>query len=269
MNTSLTSLDNIFESYSNTESVNDYIFKEFTSRTNTIPYLKEHRDYIEKNKLGFGERAFQYMWLLILKYLSDRNRNQTINALEIGVFKGQVISIWTLIALKEKIKLKVDGISPLKGNPPAKNKILNKLYTLFSSKYRKDIAAGNHYDNMDYYQIIKMVFDKFNLEVKTVNLLKGFSNDVGILDQIKNERYDLIYIDGDHSYEGVLTDLKNFCPKLNKGGLLVMDDASCNIPGTAFWKGHQSVSDACKVISEKEFRNVLNVGHNRVYQKIL
>lgn len=47
-----------------------------------------------------------------------------------------------------------------------------------------------------------------------------------------------------------------------------MDDSSCNIPGTKFWKGHQSVSDACFIIEDLGFKNILNVGHNRIFQKL-
>jgi hypothetical protein len=49
-----------------------------------------------------------------------------------------------------------------------------------------------------------------------------------------------------------------------------MDDASFNLPGAEnneYWKGHKSVSDACDIIPDLGFKNVLNVGHNRIYQK--
>jgi predicted O-methyltransferase YrrM len=36
---------------------------------------------------------------------------------------------------------------------------------------------------------------------------------------------DFIMIDGDHSYEGVYNDVKNFLPKMRSGGLMVGDDA--------------------------------------------
>lgn len=38
--------------------------------------------------------------------------------------------------------------------------------------------------------------------------------------------YDYIYIDGDHSYEGVLFDYTNFWPKLKKGGIMAFHDIS-------------------------------------------
>jgi hypothetical protein len=39
-----------------------------------------------------------------------------------------------------------------------------------------------------------------------------------------DEHFDLIYIDGDHTYEGCLTDLEAWYPKVRKGGYLTGDD---------------------------------------------
>lgn len=52
---------------------------------------------------------------------------------------------------------------------------------------------------------------------------RGFSYDVHgeIPPQI-----DLLFVDGDHSYEGVLTDLRLYAPKLKDGGILIMHDSA-------------------------------------------
>ncbi len=39
-----------------------------------------------------------------------------------------------------------------------------------------------------------------------------------------DEFFDYVYIDGDHSYEGVMQDLIHFLPKLKIGGLIIGDD---------------------------------------------
>lgn len=44
------------------------------------------------------------------------------------------------------------------------------------------------------------------------------------LPKITCKRFDLINIDGDHSYNGALTDLRNAWKLLNPGGILVFDD---------------------------------------------
>lgn len=61
----------------------------------------------------------------------------------------------------------------------------------------------------------------------------------------------------------------NYSPKVTKNGFLVIDDASSNIPGFTFWKGIQEVSDANEKIDPVPFKNVLNIAHNRIFQKII
>lgn len=41
----------------------------------------------------------------------------------------------------------------------------------------------------------------------------------------------LLFIDGDHSYEGVRRDIENFAPRLQVGGLIVFDDYHSDGPG--------------------------------------
>ena len=43
-------------------------------------------------------------------------------------------------------------------------------------------------------------------------------------EKIADEELDLCYIDGNHSYEYVLEDIKNFFPKIKPGGLICGDD---------------------------------------------
>jgi hypothetical protein len=47
-----------------------------------------------------------------------------------------------------------------------------------------------------------------------------------------------------------------------------MDDASYFLEGSRFWKGHREVSRASEIIEGLGFRNILNIGHNRVYQHV-
>jgi predicted O-methyltransferase YrrM len=48
----------------------------------------------------------------------------------------------------------------------------------------------------------------------------------GVAREVKDgvPQFDMLFIDGDHSYEGTLGDLRDFVPKLNKGGIVAMHD---------------------------------------------
>jgi hypothetical protein len=252
------------DDYQNTGSYNDEIYTLFTLKTDEYDYLRSHRDHIEKNKLGYGDRAFHYMWYLLVTHI--KNNGLPMQALEIGVFKGQVVSLLILIAKNINADIAVTGITPLAGKKMP-NKFLSFFLNRFSGKFREDIKSGNFYEETAFLDIIKGLFEDFELDYSKLNLLKGYSTDQAIIDKMQGQKYSMIYIDGDHSYNTVVHDIKIYSPLVNTGGFLVMDDASCNLPGTKFWKGHKSVSDACESIEDHGFKNVLNIGHNRVYQK--
>jgi hypothetical protein len=264
------SLHDYTTAYSNTGAVNDKFHQEFTANTDTVPLLKEHRDYVEKNKLGFGDRAFHYMWYILLDDL--RKRFERVKMLEIGVYKGQVISLWSLLSKEMKMSSQITAVTPLEGNIP-KNKLMSNRYiikirSLFSPAFRKCIADGNHYLIEDYEAIVSSLFERFGLTFSDVKLYRGYSNNPEVLSSVTKEHFHLIYIDGDHSYEGALRDIQNYTPLIEKGGYLVMDDASWFLEGSVFWKGHKEVSRASEGIEQLGFRNVLNIGHNRVYEKL-
>jgi alpha-D-ribose 1-methylphosphonate 5-triphosphate synthase subunit PhnG len=64
-----------------------------------------------------------------------------------------------------------------------------------------------------------------------------------------------------------MADIEHYAPKIIPGGWLVMDDAAYGLPGTSFWKGYETVARACLRLPDLGFDNVLNVGHNRVFER--
>ena len=256
----------LFAEYDNTTEWNDAIWSHFTSMTDTQRLLKSHRDYIEQNSLGFGDRAFHYMWFLLLDYVA---RNvPSPHLLEIGVYKGQVISLWSLISMHKNIPTQVHGVSPLSGSRVRPKGIWDRLLRKALRSYRELASSANLYANEDYKATIMSLYDHFALDFSKVDLIKGYSSDEEIIEGVRRHGpFAMVYIDGDHRFEAVASDIRNYAPLVCGKGFLVIDDASCNLPGTMFWKGHQSVSDACEFIDTGEFKNVLNVGHNRIFQR--
>jgi len=67
------------------------------------------------------------------------------------------------------------------------------------------------------YENIRAKFSK-----KKVKVHRGLSEHV--VSEFSNEYFDWVYIDGRHSYDGVLQDLTLYYPKVKPGGLIVGDD---------------------------------------------
>src|SRR5437588_660872 len=55
-------------------------------------FVREHRSYFKADQRGFGEDAFHSMWWLL--FLQEKPARM----LEIGIYRGQTVSLWALIA---------------------------------------------------------------------------------------------------------------------------------------------------------------------------
>jgi hypothetical protein len=260
------SFNDIVSGYQNTAKANDRLFQQLTSLTWSEPILGDHRRYIEDNKLGFGDAAFHAMWLRLID--CARARFGRIRLLEIGVFKGQVISLWSLIARHWKVDVEITAISPFKGRELPRSRLITWMRSRFDPKFREDLRNGNFYEISDYESAVRGLFDRFELDFSSLKLYRGYSTDAQIQSELADETFHVVYVDGDHTFAGALHDFTLFGPKVVKGGWLVADDAGFFNPGSAFWKGHEAVSRAANVLPEIGFRNVTNVGHNRIFQRV-
>lgn len=78
-----------------------------------------------------------------------------------------------------------------------------------------------------------------NLRFKNLTLLVGDSSSKEVIEKGKKlGGYDLIFIDGGHTYENVKNDFVNYAPMLNKGGVIGLHDVrAANFPGVGnFWQ---------------------------------
>lgn len=68
--------------------------------------------------------------------------------------------------------------------------------------------------------------EKLNRFGDKVIYLKGESKDM--VHKVRNRSLSFVYLDGNHSYGGVLNDLKIWLPKIKKGGIMAGHDYSPN-----------------------------------------
>ncbi len=208
--------------------------------------LRAHRVYfhnVSGNRRSFGENAFHTMWYLLLEEFKPAN------FLEIGVFRGQIISLAALWAKLRCVHCQVYGISP------------------FSSS---GDSVSRYPANIDYYQDTLSNFDHFSLPPP--RLLRAFSTDREALDLIGLTAWDMIYIDGNHDYEVARQDWEACAHCIKPGGVIVLDDAALKTsfrpPSFAGSRGHPGPSRVADEINSKDFREILQVGHNRAFQKV-
>lgn len=226
----------------------DEVFIDFYNQYNSDALLVNHRSFIEAYSLGYGDRPFHAMWRELVKISPDN-----FSFLEIGVYKGQVLSLVKLLADSQGKNISYFGVTPLDSS---------------GDKF-------SEYDVADYEQVISNLFRHFNLDFSIEkNIIKGLSTDESVKDKVRdNGPFDLIYIDGSHDYDCVVSDINLMYEVSKKGSLIVFDDSSCftdmSIELVRF-KGHIDVCNAVKehIENNDKFVELLCVGHNRVFKRI-
>jgi len=219
----------------------EYLYFHLYFKNLSPEWLKAHRYYFSKEQRGFGEDAFHAMWYFVFYEFSPSK------ILEIGVYRGQTLSLFSLISNKFKIDSEIHGISP------------------FTSSADK---VSSYIGNLNYYEDVKANFNYFQLPIPYLH--KGFSTDNKMVEIIKSKSWDLIYIDGNHDYEVVKADFEVCSQCLAKNGILVIDDASLLTDYKPFYfstGGHIGPSKLASEIDLNLFEEILYVGHNRVYRK--
>ena len=203
-------------------------------------FIREHRRFFREGGRGFGEDALHAMWWLILLQYRPRR------LLEIGVYRGQVISLWARIAKFLNDEAEVHGISPFS---PVGDSV---------SVYRSDL---------DYEADVRRTFRRFGLPDPV--LVRALSTDPVAVEHIQQRSWDVAYIDGSHEYETVLADYTLCRKHLAPGGLLILDDAAVASrfrPPAFSFAGHEGPSRVASEVASKEMRLLGFVGHNAIFE---
>lgn len=205
-----------------------------------------HRLYIENNGYGMGERCFHWLWRLIVDTMPTFFR-----FLEVGVYKGQVLSLVKLLAANRVGKFAdVTGVTLLSG-------------------FAGDTGEFPKFEDVDYRERIEDLHDRYDLFHP--RLIVGDSTTQKIQAEVrKYGPFDVVYIDGCHEYNYVMKDLLAYPSMVRPGGLLVVDDCSNNLKmPKGFFKGIEPVSRAVRTVIETDpqWEHLLAVVHNRVWRK--
>lgn len=204
--------------------------------------LREHREYFTREGRGFGEDAFHVMWFLLFREFQPKN------FLEIGIFRGQTLSLAALLSRRNGSACEVCGISP------------------FSSA---GDSVSRYTQSVDYYEDTLKNFRHFKLEAP--QLVREFSTNPEAERFVASKNWDMIYIDGNHDYEVARKDWELCSRHARAGGVIVLDDSGLSTsfrPPAFATAGHPGPSRLAQEIDRTRFRELLQVGHNRAFQKI-
>lgn len=204
----LTELKNQWQ---DTPESHQHIHELFTSLVNKDEQLNAHRTWVEQNVWGFGERSFWWLWKLICEELPEKCPAM----LEIGVFRAATLSLWQIL----KPDAFTVGITPL-----------DTSGGVWESDYAKDIVT---------------IFKQFNIPEPPTIIPFSSHEKIAIYRAKRYTEYSVVYLDGDHSFEGTLADLNDYAPMVKQGGYLVIDDCNndMNMP-FGYFTGIQTVTDA-------------------------
>lgn len=234
--------------YKNDEDYHRNTVETFKAMVNEIPWLKEHRDFVEKYVYGFGERSFHWMWRLLVNEMSSGFR-----FLEIGVYKGQVISLVRMLASRAgKLYPQITGVTPL------------------------STFSGNHtelkFPDENYMEKIKELHAKFNIPFSEDQIVIGDSTLPDVQARVlPRGPFDIVYVDGCHEYDFVVKDLDVYGAMVKKGGYLVVDDSSNFLK--MYWGSFPGIEDVSRAVQDRivgnpQWKEVFVVMHNRIFRRV-
>lgn len=200
-----------------------------------------HNKYFKENNRGFGEPAFHSFWIQLFKQFQPQN------CLEIGVYRGQTISLWKMLQIDCNILGQIVGITPLSNEG-------DSVSTYLELNYRNDIL-----NNFEIFQLPKPILAPYT------------STSAEAIELIESVCWDLIYIDGSHDIDVVTTDFNNAYRSLSVGGLLVMDDSSKymdSLEHLGAFSGHHGPSIVAETLAKTKMRHIIRVGHLNLFQKV-
>lgn len=194
---------------------------------------------------GFGEISFCWNWKLLIDDMPD-----TFNFLEIGVYMGRTCGLIDILSKDAGKRSHIYGVTPLCDS---------------GDQFSK-------YPNCDYVDAIKRNIDIMGADIHSFTIIKGYSNTPEVVKLVGcYAPFDIVYVDGCHEYDVVISDLKNYSNMLKIGGYIVMDDASLYVQD-AFGKflGHPDTSKATHdfLDGNSKFEHLYAIGHMRVFKKV-
>jgi FkbM family methyltransferase len=188
-------------------------------------YLAHRVSNIESACVGRLAASIDDILVRILVARAIRSRN--VDIIEIGALFGLGIGILheVLTPFVERVHFTV--IDPLDG---------------YYGKENRDILTGVPISRATFEENLR----RTGVEAEDVTLIQHLSTDAKAVKATAKRSYDLLVIDGDHTYEGVKHDTDTYLRMVRPGGYVLFDDYSPEL-----WPGVKEFVDA-EVLTRKD-----------------
>jgi cephalosporin hydroxylase len=149
------------------------------------------------------------------------------SVLEIGTANGGTLFLWTRLAASDATIVSVDLPSGLLGEGYPKWKL--PFYKSFArDQQRIALIRGDSHDPTVYREVTRM---------------------------LGTRQLDFLFVDGDHTYEGVKNDFRMYSPLVRKGGLMAFHDIVSHPPGSGcevskFWNEVESNYNGLEIVKD-------------------
>lgn len=145
----------------------------------------------------------------IRKHVANKFLNEATYNVEIGVLFGGSFS-FTINSVLNNDNIKFIGIDPLDGYYIKDEKIGTKI-----DKYsNKEVSSLT----------LKRNLDRLNIPTEKYEIIQGYSTDNDVLDRMKCKKISVLFIDGDHTYDGVRQDFELYYDAVVDGGYIIIDN---------------------------------------------
>ena len=208
----------------------------------TIGYMAHRVCVLEAQMQGRLATSIEDMLLRIFSALSVRG--SSLNILEIGTLFGVGAGILYDAVAPHFDDVHVTLLDPLDG---------------YYVSDRLDILTGQPVTE----QTLWRNLDTAGLPREKVTLIKHLSSEAEALDIARKREYDVLVIDGDHSYDGVKVDFELYGPLVRKGGVIVFDDY-----GSPDWPDVKQYVDA-EVAPRRHIRRAYEEWRTCVYRVVV
>lgn len=169
----------------------------------TLGYMANRACEIERRLEG--RLATSIEDILLRSLVARAVKGKSVDVLEIGTLfgTGAAIMFDALEGHYEQIHFTL--LDPLEG---------------YYNGAQADILTGQRVNE----HVVRKNFSRVGMSEDQYTLVKHLSTEPEAMQKAAARKYDVLVIDGDHSYAGVKTDFENYAPLVRVGGYIILDD---------------------------------------------